>query len=130
MSFRHSSLAFSLAAYTLMTGGFGVLFLATVELLPTVIRGRGFGVMAACGRLGAVVGMQLMKFGPITSHAVLGVVALLTAATLSTLFETFRQPLTQTMDQLEKQMQAKQPTQFNNQTETEYSTKKDIIHES
>ena len=87
-----------------MAAAFTIIFLITIETLPTVIRGRSFGVLSAGGRVGAFLGMQILKLGPFTYYYVFAGVSLFTAAVSASMFETFGKPLMQTVEQLEQQL--------------------------
>ena len=81
------------------------MFLYTSELVPTVIRCSCFGALSAIGRIGSVLGSQILKLNddetPWVSGVVFGALTLLAALVIFTLPETHRLPMTQTLDEAE-----------------------------
>jgi len=90
-----------------VSAAFSVLFLVSSELIPTVIRGRAFGLVCASGRIGSIVGMQVLKLDGIAKGWIFGSVSIAAAIATFMLSETFRQPLLQTLDEAEVQMSNK-----------------------
>lgn len=87
-----------------MSVAFSLNFLYSVELLPTTIRARGFGVLNASGRIGSIIGMQVLKLGNTPTAWLFGGVSVIAAIATSMMSETFNQPLPQTLAEAELQM--------------------------
>ena len=81
------------------------MFLYSSELIPTVFRCTGFLLLGAAGRIGPILGIQVMKLDteemPWISGTVFGVITLITAYINSTLPETRNIGLTQTLAEAE-----------------------------
>ena len=90
--------------YMIVSAAFSVLFLVSSELLPTTIRGRGFALLCASGRVGSILGMQVLKLDGIAKGWIFGCISLSAAISTFMLPETFRQPLVQTLDEAEVQI--------------------------
>jgi len=82
-----------------------LLFLYTSELVPTVIRCSSFGALSAIGRVGSILGSQILKLNtdetPWAAGVVFGAITLLAAGIIYTLPETRNLPMTQTLDEAE-----------------------------
>jgi len=97
----YSKLAIGLFGYLVICGSFSTIFLYTNELLPTVIRGKGFGVLNAIGQIGSIVGMQILKLEKIKIGFIFSGICMSGAASVLMLSETFKRPLLQTLDEAE-----------------------------
>ena len=50
-----------LAAYALACASFTCIILYTSESMPTELRTSGYGTLSASGRIGSMIGMQILK---------------------------------------------------------------------
>ena len=73
--------------------------------MPTVIRCSGFGCLSGIGRLGTIIGSQVLTLNtdekPWVSGVIFGIITLCAAGLIFTLPETRGRPLTQTLDEAE-----------------------------
>jgi len=92
-------------AYGIISGAFSLLFLYTSELVPTVIRCSGFGTLSGIGKIGTILGHQVLNLNteerPWSSGIIFGIITLIASAIIFTLPETHERPLTQTLDEAE-----------------------------
>ena len=95
-------------SYGIAAAAFVLMYLFTNELMPTVVRGTMFGTLGGIGRLGCTVAPQIQKlanYGPWIPGVIFGGIVLFAASLVYTLPETYKAPLTETLDEAEIFMQ-------------------------
>ena len=99
---------------------YSLIFLYASEVLPTVIRCSGIGALSGLGRVGSILGVQVLKLNspeyPWISSVVFASAAFFAAIAIYTSSETHGKALTQTLEEAESQLTAKNREELKDDT--------------